>query len=49
MRVVTGATFHRYVDINFTGHTDIAPGTPQTRVGPEGAKGFAHPGLRRPL
>ncbi|MFT3720792.1 hypothetical protein [Pseudorhodoferax sp.] len=45
-RIVTGATFHHYVDINLTGDSDIVPGPPQTRVGPDGAKGhgFAHPG-----
>lgn len=45
-RIVTGATFHHYVDINLTGDTDVVPGQAQTRVGPDGAKGhgFAHPG-----
>jgi hypothetical protein len=45
-RIVTGATFHHYIDINLTGDTDVVPGLPQTRVGPDGAKGhgYAHPG-----
>lgn len=45
-RVVTGATFHHYVDINLTGDTDVTPGGPQDRVGADAAKGhgFAHPG-----
>lgn len=38
-RVVTGSTFHHYVDINLTGDTDIVPGTPQNRTGPDAAKG----------
>lgn len=37
-RVVTGSTFHHYVDINLTGDTDIVPGTPQNRTGPDAAK-----------
>lgn len=45
-RVVTGATFHHYVDINLTGDSGITPGLPQTRAGADAAKGhgFAHPG-----
>jgi len=45
-RVVTGATFHHYVDINLTGDTDVVAGVPQTRAGADAAKGhgFAHPG-----
>lgn len=45
-RIVTGATFHHYVDINLTGDVDVVPGTPQTRAGADAAKGhgFAHPG-----
>ena len=38
-RVVTGSTFHHYVDINLTGDTDIVMGTPQNRTGPDAAKG----------
>ena len=37
-RVVTGATFHHYVDINLTGDTDIVAGTPQNRTGADAAK-----------
>ncbi|MFN0140427.1 MAG: hypothetical protein ACKVQW_10135 [Pyrinomonadaceae bacterium] len=38
-RVVTGSTFHHYVDINLTGDIDIVPGTPQNRAGADAAKG----------
>ena len=38
-RVVTGSTFHHYVDINLTGDKDILSGTPQNRTGPDAAKG----------
>jgi hypothetical protein len=38
-RVVTGSTFHHYVDINLTGDTDIVAGTPQNRTGADAAKG----------
>jgi hypothetical protein len=50
-RIVTGATFHHYVDINLTGDTDILPGLPQTRAGADAAKGhgFAHPGAESTL
>lgn len=45
-RIVTGATFHHYIDINLTGDADVVPGSPQTRAGADAAKGqgFAHPG-----
>lgn len=45
-RVVTGSTFHHYIDINLTGDSDIVPGVPQVRAGADAAKGhgFAHPG-----
>jgi len=45
-RVVTGATFHHYVDINLTGDSAIDTAQELARTGPESAKGhgFAHPG-----
>lgn len=45
-RVVTGATFHHYIDINLTGDTDINSASRKLRTGPDAEKGhgFAHPG-----
>jgi hypothetical protein len=38
-RVVTGATFHHYVDINLTGDGDILSAAQLARTGPDAAKG----------
>jgi hypothetical protein len=45
-RVVTGATFHHYVDINLTGDSRIDTPAEFARTGPDAEKGhgFAHPG-----
>lgn len=45
-RVVTGATFHHYVDINLTGDSSVNTPIELTRAGADAAKGhgFAHPG-----
>ncbi|MDX2055915.1 MAG: hypothetical protein SFV15_26165 [Polyangiaceae bacterium] len=45
-RIVTGATFHHYVDINLTGDTDINTAPRKARTGADAEKGhgFAHPG-----
>lgn len=45
-RVVTGATFHHYVDINLTGDSQIDTAAELARTGPDSAKGkgFANPG-----
>ncbi|MDZ7754662.1 MAG: hypothetical protein U5S82_24165 [Gammaproteobacteria bacterium] len=38
-RIVTGATFHHYIDINLTGDTDINTSTEFALAGPDAAKG----------
>jgi hypothetical protein len=38
-RVVTGATFHHYVDINLTGDSDLTTAAQLARTGPDAAKG----------
>lgn len=38
-RVVTGATFHHYVDINLTGDIDVVAGPIATKVGADAIKG----------
>ncbi|HYO75688.1 MAG TPA: hypothetical protein VE010_04430 [Thermoanaerobaculia bacterium] len=38
-RVVTGATFHHYVDINLTGDSEVVAGPIATRVGADAIKG----------
>jgi hypothetical protein len=45
-RIVTGATFHHYVDINLTGDSRIDTPAEFARTGPDAGKGhgFAHPG-----
>ena len=45
-RVVTGATFHHYVDINLTGASVLDAPEELARTGPDAEKGhgFAHPG-----
>lgn len=45
-RVVTGSTFHHYIDINLTGDTDITGVEQIDRTGPDAAKGqgFNYPG-----
>ena len=45
-RIVTGATFHHYVDINLTGVTAVDTATELALTGPDAAKGkgFANPG-----
>lgn len=45
-RVVTGSTFHHYVDINLTGASNIVSMDALRRAGADAAKGhgFAHPG-----
>ncbi len=45
-RIVTGATFHHYVDINLTGDSSLDSASELTRTGADAAKGhgFAHPG-----
>ncbi|MFC3115880.1 hypothetical protein [Cellvibrio fontiphilus] len=48
-RIVTGATFHHYVDINLTGDSGVTPGVRQTRAGADAAKGqgFGFPGAEQ--
>jgi hypothetical protein len=48
-RVVTGATFHHYVDINLTGDIDINSADRKARAGADAEKnhGFAHPGAEQ--
>ncbi len=45
-RIVTGSTFHHYIDINLTGDTDITTETQIDRTGPDAVKGegFNFPG-----
>jgi hypothetical protein len=45
-RIVTGATFHHYVDINLTGDSGVDTAAELAKTGPDAAKahGFAHPG-----
>ncbi len=45
-RVVTGSTFHHYIDINLTGDGDIVTPEQMDRTGPDAAKGegFGYPG-----
>lgn len=45
-RIVTGATFHHYVDINLTGDSQIDTAAEFALTGPDAAKGhgFSHPG-----
>lgn len=45
-RIVTGATFHHYIDINLTGDTDINTPAEFALAGPDAAKGqgFGYPG-----
>ena len=45
-RIVTGSTFHHYIDINLTGDIDINSAERRARTGPDAAKGqgFATPG-----
>ncbi|RKG64966.1 hypothetical protein D7V80_24905 [Corallococcus sp. CA054B] len=45
-RIVTGATFHHYVDINLTGDSSVNTPAKLVSAGPDAAKGhgFAHPG-----
>lgn len=38
-RVVTGATFHHYIDINLTGSSDIVSAEQKARAGADAAKG----------
>jgi hypothetical protein len=44
-RIVTGSTFHHYIDINLTGDIDIVTPAQKARTGPDAEKGhgFAHP------
>lgn len=45
-RIVTGSTFHHYVDINLTGDSGVNTPALQALTGPDAAKGhgFGHPG-----
>lgn len=45
-RIVTGATFHHYVDINLTGTSAVDTPEEKAKAGPDAEKGhgFAHPG-----
>ncbi len=48
-RIVTGSTFHHYIDINLTGDSNINNAQRKTRTGPDAEKGhgFAHPGAEQ--
>jgi hypothetical protein len=41
-RIVTGSTFHHYIDINLTGDSEVTPGAISTEVGPNAEKGHGY-------